>query len=197
MRNGKRLSNGSKDRLAFIQEFIRHPLEVGSVIPSSRFLEQRIVKKAKIASSNVIVELGPGTGGVTRAILNAMPSQAKLLSIEINPHFHAMIRRIKDNRLIVHLGSACDLDTILDSYDLGAPQAIVSGIPFSTMSHLAGDRVLDAVTNTLNHDGHFVAYQVSRRVATLCEPFLGQGEKEWELFNIPPMRVYRWDKNGR
>ena len=122
MRNGKRLSNGSKDRLAFIQEFIRHPLEVGSVIPSSRFLEQRIVKKARIASSKVIVELGPGTGGVTQAILNAMPLYAKLLSIEINPHFHGMICRIKDHRLIAHLGNACDLNYRRRAIALAAPR---------------------------------------------------------------------------
>ena len=65
------------------------------------------------------------------------------------------------------------------------------------MSHLAGGRVLDAVSGILDNEGHFVAYQVSRRVATLCEPFMGPAKKEWEVLNIPPMRVYRWNKNGR
>lgn len=178
----------------FIQEFLRHPLQIGSIIPSSRFLEQRIVTAAGVASANVVVELGPGTGGTTRAILRTMPQHAKLLSIEINPHFHALMSSIEDDRLIAHLGSACELRRIISMYDLDAPNVIVSGIPFSTMSHSAGSQILEAVSSLLAHNGHFVAYQVSNRVATLCQPFLGVGRATTELLNIPPMRIFQWDK---
>lgn len=182
-------------RLVFIQEFLKHPLQIGSIIPSSRFLEQRIVEAAGIASANVVVELGPGTGGTTRAILRTMPQSARLLSIEINPHFHAMVSGIEDSRLIAHQGSACELREIISKYDLEAPSAIVSGIPFSTMSQSMASQILEAVSSLLASDGHFVAYQVSNRVATLCQPFLGSVQTATELFNIPPMRIYRWDKN--
>ena len=55
----------------FLQEFVRHPRQVASVVPSSRFLERRIVEAAGIRSAKVVVELGPGTGGTTRAILRS------------------------------------------------------------------------------------------------------------------------------
>ena len=64
-------------RLVFIQEFLKHPLQIGSIIPSSRFLERRIVAAAGIASANVVVELGSGTGGITRALLRAMPQHPR------------------------------------------------------------------------------------------------------------------------
>jgi phospholipid N-methyltransferase len=183
-------------RLVFIQEFLKHPLQIGSIIPSSHSLERRIVEASGVASANVVVELGSGTGGITRAILRTMPSQAKLLSIEINSHFHALVSSIDDDRLIAHLGSASDLKEIISLYDLDAPNAIVSGVPFSTMSRSAGSQILETVSSLLVPNGRFVAYQVSNRVATLCQPFLGSGQTATELFNIPPMRIFQWEKNG-
>jgi phospholipid N-methyltransferase len=194
MTNKETMGNKRNDRLFFIQQFLKHPLQIGSIIPSSRFLERRIVEAAGIASAKLVVELGPGTGGTTRAILRAMPHHARLLSIEINPHFHALVSRIEDDRLITHLGSACDLKEIVSRYNLEAPNAVVSGIPFSTMSRSLGTQIIEAITAVLAPRGRFVAYQASERVASLCQPFLGKGESARELLNIPPMRIYQWEK---
>jgi phospholipid N-methyltransferase len=183
-------------QFTFFQEFLKHPLQIGSVIPSSRFLEQRILEISRIASAQTIVELGSGTGGTTRAILGAMPQSAKLLSIEINPHLYASVSKISDDRLIAHLGNACELKKILFMYDMRRPEAVISGIPFSTMSHSAGSQLIEAVSSLLVPNGRFVAYQVSKRVASLCRPFLGTGQMEVELLNIPPVRIYQWEKSA-
>jgi phospholipid N-methyltransferase len=183
-------------QFAFFQEFLKHPLQIGSIIPSSRFLERRILEVSRVASARTIVELGSGTGGTTRAILNGMPRNAKLLSIEINPHLHSSVSKIADDRLIAHLGNACELKKILFMYDLGQPQVVISGIPFSTMSHSSGSQVIEAISSLLAPNGRFVAYQVSKRVASLCRPFLGSGQMKVEVLNIPPVRIYQWEKNG-
>jgi phospholipid N-methyltransferase len=196
MSNDKPLNGRKNGRLALFQEFLRHPSQIGSVISSSRFLERRVVETAGIHSAKTVVELGPGTGGTTRAILRAMPQHANLLSIEINPHLHALVSRIQDERLIAHLGNANSLKEIISMYGLGAPEALISGIPFSTMNHGSGSRIVEAISAVLAPGGRFVAYQVSNRVACLCQPILGQARVEVELVNIPPMRVYRWEKNG-
>jgi len=194
MVNGKKPDIAPRSRLAFFLEFLRFPLQIGSVTPSSRFLEQRLMKSADIGSARSIVELGPGTGGTTRAILRAMSPQARLLSIEINPHFYRLIANIEDRRLITHLGNATDLEEILARYSLDAPDAIISGIPFSTMSRNTGSEILAAISAQLAPNGRFVAYQASERVSHLCQPFLGAGRTEFEFLNLPPMRVYRWEK---
>ena len=182
-------------RLALFQEFLKHPLQIGSVISSSRFLECRVVETAGISSAKTIVELGPGTGGTTRAILKAMPQRSSLLSIEINPHLHTLVSRIEDDRLIAHLGDANKLKEILTIYGLSAPEVLISGIPFSTMSQGSESQILETISSVLAPGGRFVAYQVSKRVACLCRPILGPEQMEVELFNIPPLRVYRWEKN--
>jgi len=183
-------------RYVFFQEFLKHPLEIGSIIPSSRFLERRIVATAGVRSARTIVELGPGTGGTTRAILRAMAPEARLLTVEINPNFHALVNSLKDDRLIAHFGSARGLKEILQMYGLSAPEAVISGIPFSTMRNGLGSQIMEAISLALAPGGCFVAYQVSNQVASVCQPFLGLGRMELELFNIPPVRVYRWEKNG-
>ena len=196
MLSTKSLGSLLDGRFVFFQEFLKHPLQIGSVIPSSRFLEQRILEAAGIARVKTVVELGSGTGGTTRAILRAMPQHARLLTIEINPHFHSVVNRIQDDRLIAHLGNACSLKEIISSYGLDAPDALISGIPFSTMKQSEASEVIEAISSLLASNGRFVAYQVSSRVDSLCRPFLGSGRMSVELLNIPPMRVYQWNKNG-
>jgi len=126
-----------------------------------------------------------------------MPQLAKLLSIEINPVFNGLVDRIEDNRFIAHLGSASELREIIAKYDLDPPDAIVSGIPFSTMSRSVGSQIVEAVSSLLSPKGRFVAYQVNNQVATLCKPFLGPGKTSTEILNIPPMRIFQWVKNAQ
>ena len=195
MESAKPFRASMDGRFAFFQEFLKHPLQVGSIIPSSRFLERRIVETAGVNSAKTIVELGPGNGGTTRAILRAMAQQATLLSIEVNQHLHSLVSRIKDDRLISHLGNAHELNQIISMHRLDAPEVVISGIPFSTISHASGSQILEAISSVLAPGGRFVAYQVSKRVASVCLPFLGAGQVEVQLLNIPPLRVYRWEKN--
>ena len=184
------------DRLAFLRAFLRAPRRVASIVPSSRFVERRIVARSGVATATTIVELGPGTGGTTRAVLRAMPRHARLLSIEIDPVLHGLLRRIGDPRLIAHLGSAEQLQEILNQHGLPAPDVIISGIPFSTMDRAVGRRILEAVSAALSHGGRFVAYQVRDRVAHLGSPGLDLRRVELEWLNLPPLRVFQWEKNG-
>jgi phosphatidylethanolamine/phosphatidyl-N-methylethanolamine N-methyltransferase len=183
------------DLLAFFMAFIENPRQVGSVIPSSRRLLRRLVAAADVASAGTIVELGTGNGASTAAILQAAPAGAKVLAVEVNPRLHALIRDIDDPRLIAHLGDARFLKEILLEHGIGTPDAVISGIPFSTMRMAAASRLAGDIAEVLAPGGRFVAYQVSPRVATLVRPLLGEGRMEMEAFNIPPMRVYRWVKH--
>jgi len=182
-------------RLAFLQGFLRKPREVGSVIPSSRFLEKRIVRSADLSQARVVVELGPGTGGTTRALLRRMRRDATLLAIEINSDFARLLtQHVRDPRLVVHEGSAAEIPTALDAHDLPAPDVVLSGIPFSTMKRDLGLSIMRSVYDSLAPGGRFVAYQVRDRVEDLGRSVFGPARVQTELLNVPPMRVYRWEK---
>lgn len=182
------------DTLAFFKGFLDNPERVGSVIPSSRFLERRIVETADISRARLVVELGPGTGGTTRAMLRALPPEGRLLTIEINPEFAARLAAIDDPRLINHVGSAVDIDSILAQYGLGRPDAVVSGIPFSTMPPTTAREILSSLWSSLGYGGRFVAYQFRSHVARFGRELFGSPDVTMELRNAPPMRLYRWLK---
>lgn len=186
-----------RDNFQFLRGFARNPAQVGSVVPSSRYLEQRLVREARIAEARTVVELGPGTGGTTAAFLRAMSPAARLLAIELDPEFHRhLCSSVEDSRLILELGSAERLADFLAAHRLPAPDAIVSGIPFSTMPRDVSDRVAAAVAQVLRPGGRFVAYQVRAHVAAFVSPYLGEPDKQWEVVNVPPVRVFTWVKAG-
>lgn len=180
--------------LAFFRGFLRKPEVVGSVIPSSRFLERRIVATCQLSDARCVVELGPGTGGTTRALLTAMPPQGQLLAVDIEPDFVEVLARHDDPRLIARQGSAEDIATLLADNALPAADVMVSGIPFSTIGDEAGRAVIDAVWDNLAPGGRFVAYQFRDRVAQVARPRMGEPIAARELRNIPPMHIYCWRK---
>ncbi len=179
----------------FFKSFLERPKEVGSVIPSSRFLERRVARAARLDTAKIVVELGPGTGGTTRALLRHLAPDAHLVAIEINPRLAEQVRtRISDPRLSVYTGSAADIDDALRSQNLGAPDVVVSGIPFSTMPKSLALEILRSVRDALAPGGLFVAYQVRDRVKVLGRMVFGEPRSQLEIRNVPPMRVYRFAK---
>lgn len=180
---------------AFFRGFLREPRQVGSVIPSSRFLERRILDASALTHARRVVELGPGTGGTTRTFLRHIGQDARLLSIELSPYFHELLGEIADPRFINQRGSAEDLAEILALHHLGRADVIISGIPFSKMPEPVAIRVAQAVKDNLAEGGRFIAYQFRRDVARITDPIMGPPDScTLELRNIPPMRVYRWCK---
>jgi phosphatidylethanolamine/phosphatidyl-N-methylethanolamine N-methyltransferase len=184
-----------RDRFEFFRGFIRHPARVGSIVPSSHRLEQRLVRSARIREARTVVEFGPGTGGTTAAFLQAMSPTAQLLAIELDRDFYQhLCNAITDARFNLELGSAEHLADFLSARRMPAPDAIISGIPFSTMPPEVSDRVAAAIAKVLRPGGRFVAYQVRAHVADFVSPYLGPPDKRWEVVNVPPVRVFTWVK---
>lgn len=157
-------------------------------------MKRRIIRVANVASARVIVELGPGNGGTTRAILNAMPADARLLSIELNEGLYQLNSKIDDKRYIAHHGDARALADILAGYQLPSPDVVISGIPFSTMDVAVATDILHSINTQLSADGRFVAYQLSDRVKRLNASANMPYTQEMEWLNIPPLRVWCWRK---
>lgn len=179
--------------IGFVRGFLRDPRGVGSVWPSSRFLVQRIVEASEVEGARVVVELGPGTGPVTRELLAHLPGESRLAALEISAEFVQFLREeLPDPRLSVHRRPAAEIGTVLEEVGLGAADLVVSGIPFSTMDTGVARETLDAVRAALAPGGLFVAYQLRDTVRHRARPILGEPQAEMELLNLPPMRVYTW-----
>ncbi|HXX48464.1 MAG TPA: methyltransferase domain-containing protein [Myxococcota bacterium] len=193
-----RRAAAAKTSLEFFKGFLKNPREVGSVIPSSRFLTRRTLECGEVRQAGVIVELGPGTGVLTRHALERMRADAKLVAIEISRDFVELLQKeFPDPRLFVHHGSATEIEAALAK--IGARQAdlVMSGIPFSTLERGVGLATLRAAKRVLAPGGRFVAYQFRSKVRDFGEPVFGtRAETHSGFWNVPPMKIYVWRQAG-
>lgn len=181
--------------LQFFKGFLRNPRQVGSVIPSSPFLIRNLINRGDIATARTVVELGPGTGVVTREMLRAMPPDSRLIAVEIDEGFARLLEaHISDPRLAVVRDSAEHLERAIEASGRDNADVIVSGIPFSTLDPAVLLSTLKAVSRALAPGGRFVAYQFRDHVRRMAEPVLGRAEVYSGLWNVPPMRIYVWRK---
>src|SRR5438874_3238900 len=98
----------------FAANFFKHPMQLGSLVPSSRYLVDNLLSRIDWNRARVVVEYGPGIGNMTQEILKRMHPDAVLVAIEMNPEFVRFIRReVPDARLHVVCGSASEVREIL------------------------------------------------------------------------------------
>ncbi len=186
--------SGLRSTLTFVRGLARQPSVVAAVIPSSEFLRQRLCRDEAFTDAKLVVELGPGTGGTTAALLEAIGDDARLLAIELVPEFARQLESIRDPRLRVHQGDAANLSTILDQHTLTRPDVIVSGIPFSTIDATTARKIVVAIHAALPAGGTFLAYQVRDRISDYVGDLFGKPHVSLVLFNMPPLHLYRWQK---
>src|SRR5258708_30502229 len=100
--NGQRISNRmrSGNALLVARNLFRNPRMRGSIVPSSRFLIKQLLEPIDWAQARVIVEYGPGVGGITAEILRRMRPDASLIAIEINPEFVSFLRSPPEDELL-------------------------------------------------------------------------------------------------
>ena len=180
--------------LKLLQAFVANPRQVASIIASSPALQGELSKLACLHTAKSVVELGPGTGETTQAILEAIPEDAVLFSIEIVPELVAEVQRIADPRLMVEHGDALEVTSLVSRREFPAPDVVVSGIPFSHLSPDEGQRLIEAIHSLLSPGGTFVAYQFRDRVCELAREYFGSPRSTFVPWNIPPLELYEWTR---
>jgi len=155
-----------------------------------------VVRAAGIASAATAVELGAGTGGTTRAMLAVMPAESRLVAIERTPEFVGPLEAIGDPRLTVVNGCASAIVDELELLGLDGADAVVSGIPFSTLPPELASTIVREVHRALKPLGRFVAYQFTDKVADFSRPVFGPPRVEHEIRNVPPLKVFTWQRQA-
>ncbi len=178
-------------RWQFLRGFLKHPVMVGSIIPSSRLLINRALGPVDWENTRLFVEYGPGVGTFTRPILERLGPDAKLVTIDTNDEFTRYLREsIDDPRLVAVTGSAADVEKILLERDLGQANYVLSGIPFSTLPPGLGDSVAEATANVIRPGGAFLIYQFSPKVLDFIKPWFDRIERGFEWVNVPPATLF-------
>ncbi len=175
----------------FFRGFIKHPVMVGSIIPSSTKLIAKMLSKVDWANTKVFVEYGPGVGTFCGHILERMAPDATLIAIDTNPDFiDYLAARITDSRFQPVLGSAADVRAILAERGFEHADYILSGLPFSTLPPGIGPKIASETHAALRKDGAFLVYQFSPKVRDFIAPHFQRIDHGFELVNIPPAQLY-------
>jgi phospholipid N-methyltransferase len=175
----------------FAANFLKHPVMLGSVIPSSRFLIERLLRQVEFDRARVLVEYGPGVGTFTREILARMRPDAVLVVLETNPDFVRFLREtVRDPRLRLVHGSAADVEAALAREGHATADYAISGIPFSTLPPDVRETVLMATRKILGTTGVFLVYQFSPKVQTHLQRFFQRVQRSFEPLNVLPAQVF-------
>ena len=164
---------------------------LGSLIPSSRFLVNRLLDQVDWQRAGTIVEYGPGVGTFTGEILRRLRPEASLVAIDTNRDFARYLSRtLRDDRLHVIEGSAADAQEGLRNRGLGRADYVISGIPYSTMNPELRAQILRNTHDLLQHDGAFLVYQFTRAVLPYLRQVFPHVQQEFEPRNIMPARLF-------
>jgi phospholipid N-methyltransferase len=179
------------DALLFASNFLRHPNMLGSIIPSSRFLVDQVLRPVDWARARVIVEYGPGVGTFTAEILRRMRSDAQLVAIETNRDFVRFLQRqLPDPRLHVVLDSAAEVQAVLTRLALPAARYIISGIPLGSMPEPVRTDIAQKSRAALEPGGSFLVYQFTARTLPALQRTFGDVRCSVERRNFPPAQLF-------
>ncbi|MCA1654171.1 MAG: methyltransferase [Sphingomonadales bacterium] len=164
---------------------------VGSVIPSSMRLIDRMLAPVDWANTKLFVEYGPGVGTFTRPILDRLGADATLITIDTNAEFTAYLRAdIDDDRLIAVTGSAADVEKIIAAHGFEKADYVLSGLPFSTLPPGVGEAIGKATAKVIRTGGAFLVYQFSPKVRDFIAPFFERLDRGFEWWNVPPATLF-------
>nr|WP_246333127.1 methyltransferase domain-containing protein [Sphingomicrobium lutaoense] len=164
---------------------------VGSVVPSSRILIDKMLEPVDWQTCRLFIEYGPGVGTFTREILDRLHPDARLIAIDTNEDFIAHLKEeIDDPRLIAVHGSAANVEEIVADHGFDMADYVVSGLPFSTLPPGLGDTIGRATANVIAPGGAFLVYQFSPKVRQFLQPHFDRIDSGFEWRNIPPATLF-------
>ncbi|NBC46616.1 MAG: methyltransferase domain-containing protein [Gammaproteobacteria bacterium] len=183
--------------LLFLKSFFKRPHQVASVIPSFPMLVERVARQFDFSEPRRIIELGPGEGVHTRALLERLPAGSKLLLIEIDSDLAAHLKAAfaDDERVEVVQGEANELAAEMQKRGWEHCDYVLSGIPFSILPADKKKPLIESIYAALKPEPHtaFVIYQVTPELRDHAAMF-PRHASDYCLWNLPPMYVIAFFK---
>jgi phosphatidylethanolamine/phosphatidyl-N-methylethanolamine N-methyltransferase len=182
------------DEVRFLRSWIEKPLHMGAVMPSGRVLARTMAQYVDIHSMEPVVELGPGTGAITSALIEHGVDQKRLVLVEYNPGFCALLRDRYPHAKVIQ-GDAYALRDSLWNMLTAPASAVVSGLPLVTKPMLTRLKLIRDAFVALAPGAPFVqfTYSVAPPIPKSL-PGVSTEASERIWMNLPPARVWVYRK---
>lgn len=192
----KRILATLTDTTLFLQEWFANPQRTGAVVPSSRKLAAAMAQWLPPDPDSYVLELGPGTGAVTQALLKHGLREDRLVAIERNPKLARLLRE-RFPRAQVITGDAWQLDDLLRRRNTPIENvgAVISSLPLLNFTPEQAESLADKIRTVLDAQGTWVQYSYrihKRRTRGTSRFHLLASKVVW--LNLPPARVSVFQK---
>ena len=180
----------------FLRRWLAHPLRIGAIAPSAPALARAMAEAARteLTDGNLVVELGPGTGSVTRALVAAGVPEERLVLVERDRHLHAWLEGQFPTANVL-LSDARQLDEILPAGQAGRVSTVVSSLPLNSLPRSERDEIVRAAFRVLSDDGSLVQYTYGVPSPLPCEALGLTGRRvAFAAANLPPATVWRFSR---
>src|SRR3954464_15429470 len=146
------------ENIQFLQAFLKNPLKVGAVAPSSSDLAWQMLESVLPDKKNIVIELGVGTGAITKYIREILPDNESYLGIELDDRMVSSLK-IRYPEMNVVKGNACELSSIHDRSGLGKASYILCCLPFVTLPEEVAAKILSEIEQYMEQGCLFRAFQ--------------------------------------
>lgn len=181
----------TKDTSIFLKAFMKNFRKTGSIMPSSVYLAKKLVAPLLFKPEMIIVELGAGTGSITKYLLSVLPNDVRLFSIELNEvlsdHLDLLI---KDPRFTLIRGDASKLSQHLEKYNIKKADHIISGLPLGSLSVESRESIYKEIKKCLEPNGVYTQFQYLMANLLGIKKHFKVENISFEWRNIPPAFIY-------
>ena len=183
------------DEVTFLRSWLEKPLATGAVMPSGKALARVMASYVDPHASGPVIELGPGTGPVTEALVRRGVDPARLFLVEFNPSFCRLLRTRYPAATVVQ-GDAYSLKRLLQNIIREPASAVVSGLPLLTKPLRTRLRVIGDALSLAQRDAPFIQFTYAMTTAPVPKGFARfeaeASDRIW--LNFPPARVWIYRK---
>ncbi|MBO0961350.1 methyltransferase domain-containing protein [Neobacillus sp. MM2021_6] len=172
----------------FLQSYLRKPMEIGSVWPSSRFLARKMIQPVAWNEVEAIAELGSGTGAITKEIKSHASKKTTVLLFEKDEKMRRNLQQEFPNYPCNQ--NAVHLLNVMSHNDIQQLDCVISGLPFFNFSKELRERLLNQVLNSLKPGGYFIAFQYSLQMKKQLSKTFHIERIDYVPLNFPPAFVY-------
>jgi len=177
--------------LTFIKQYFFKPRTVGAILPSSKYLAQKMVKTIDFENARYIAEYGPGTGVFTKLLLTKRNPDTRILLIERDESFYAILKDKYGNEPNVYIinDSAEHIGKLLSQYDMPHADYIISGLPFASLPQNVSSNILEQTKDQLHSKGEFITFQYTLLKKDFIGKYFNKISVTREFRNVPPAYV--------
>ncbi len=188
------------ENIQFLQAFLKNPAKVGAITPSSPELAQKMVKGIEPDAGNIILELGVGTGAITKYLQDILPNEKSYLGIELD---RSLVKSLRKNypELKIVCGNATETFSIHQKSGLGKVGFVICCLPFVSLPNEVGETILLEIDKFMQQGCTFCTFQYAHgyyfpsaiKLREFMRNRYGKAQRSRLVVkNVPPAYTLTW-----